>query len=318
MSEFTDAFETMPSTLKSLMGHLFNNNILNGWNIFENRDGVVIVNIRFRQDTLQPGVFREPISFRRLSTNQINRNRQRSQVFQNKFHDSPNTINKKRKISNASPEIIREDSEHLSCVIDTPDSLSFKPLEYNHNATVEQDNELPQVPLEDTITHDRLTVEYAHTTSEGTKSLAPVTFVSDMDEDTSAASSDSVDTQVSPSPQTPSDCLSLNPLSAEFIPDDLLSPAMLPKHNNAKEKALLCPCCSEKMTVTHECMISPEEDSLSTSEISDFDPCVPSPPPRPSPKPPDISEAEKGQADQDRADRMARTIEAILHKMIRN
>ena len=302
MSEFMEGFDNIPSTLKSLMGTLFNTNILNSWNIFENRDGVVVINIRFRQDTLQPSVLHEPIAFRRLSTKQITRNRQRSQLFQNNLHNSQNTLNKKRKLSTASPEINLVESNTAHHFIDTPEAVSFRPLEYD-------DDNLSEVTIDDTFTRADVTVEYEHVTPE-----CPATLSNDVDKNASATGCESAVTQVSPSPHPPSDYVVLNPLSEPFMPGELSTHVLPSSSDNDNHVTIQCPCCSEIMTATHECVMAPEEDSLGTLDTNEIGP-LQSPPvtslTRPSPKPPDLTEAEKGEA---LGNRMAQSIAAELSK----
>ena len=120
MAELTSGLEKIPNTLKLLMGQLLNANTLNSWNIYENRSGVVTVNIRFIQDSQEHF---EPVSFRRINAKQMNRNRQRVQTYQNSSSNSPTAVAKKRKMCDTSPEINRMNLSSASHYVDTPEVI---------------------------------------------------------------------------------------------------------------------------------------------------------------------------------------------------
>ena len=85
-----DAFPVtdLPNTLVMLLRNLLENNILNGWSIYEsNKNNTVNVNIRFSGDsldTMSPELRRSTASYRRVSDNQAARNKQRARQFRSK------------------------------------------------------------------------------------------------------------------------------------------------------------------------------------------------------------------------------------------
>ena len=140
MSELTCDLDKIPKTLKLLMGQIFVTNMLNSWSIYENKDGFVVINIRFNQNTehVTPD---QSISYRRISAKQMNRNKQRTQSHQNHNVDSPTTQTKKRKILDMSPEQNRMEACTVSynTNIDTPEIVPSRPVEPDYMA--EYDNQ---------------------------------------------------------------------------------------------------------------------------------------------------------------------------------
>ncbi len=76
---------------------------------------------------------------------------------------------------------------------------------------------------------------------------------------------------------------------------------------------LKCPNCDEVMTWNHTCNISESVESF--EQISDAEEKENAAAFQPPPKPPDHSNAESKMDDDERAERMARTIEAVLREM---
>jgi len=124
----------IPPVLKNMIHHLLTTyGPTKSWNIYENTKGTINVNIRF--DNIVSGDHDKvghgmddtcvPVSYRRLSTKQMDRNRMRAASWGTHTPDV-----KKRKMDNISPEIIRKDTDVIYTeYVDTPEKVC---VEYKH------------------------------------------------------------------------------------------------------------------------------------------------------------------------------------------
>ena len=124
----------MPPALKNMLNHLLKTHgSIKSWNIYQGDNGIVNVNIRFSDITGESNMpVEEPVSYKRVSSRQLARNKVRANTYKSKqqanAHTQTDTINtemdtKKRKFEN-SPECARNDQVELDtsevCHIDTP------------------------------------------------------------------------------------------------------------------------------------------------------------------------------------------------------
>ena len=129
----------------------------------------------------------------------------------------------------------------------------------------------------------------------------------------------------------PEDTLILSPvlpISVDFVTDiydQAVGPILIDTEKNTEstqsrydsdgeyKELLKCPNCDEVMAWNHTCNISESVESF--EQISDTEEKENAAAFQPPPKPPDHSNAEIEMDDDERAERMARTIEAILREM---
>ena len=84
----------MPPVLENMFKHLLNTyGHIRGWNIYENDRGFINLNIRFSsivcEDSDSGSHARlEPVMYKRMSSQQISRNRSRTQSYQSAVHNN--------------------------------------------------------------------------------------------------------------------------------------------------------------------------------------------------------------------------------------
>lgn len=234
----------LPKTLGVMLNQLLNNNSLKGWSIYENKHGQICCNIRFTcgigsTDSVGASIPAVPVgacSYRRISEKQHTRS-----ITRAIDHNS-----KKRKLSDnvTSPESHRDviSTQFRDYAIDTPLRVSTR------TETIDSDTDIaysePPVSPDTSIRtfDDILDEAISETTSSvdlpdispGVNSPmthAPIKQSEDIED--YADPSSSVPEPDKQPPSSPTQVL----LSPQF-------------NDNQPVK---CPCCSQKMSVTHVC-----------------------------------------------------------------
>ena len=299
----TDVSSLLPTVLRNMMGQLLNNYNVQGWNIFPNKREQICLTIRF--DTGAGGhvdsVARsDSVVYRKVSPRQQTRAKLRldkhkaiNPTTAKENHDNhlqecssdtkPTLPNKKRKYDNVTPELCRIPS-----------------LTYTDSNTIESP--------ESVVVNDC----YEDTSAQIMDSPEALTWVK---QPVCNRNQLSISTEVEPVEHAESSPL-VSPLpDAKFFhsPIDSL-PELIPHHSSPKsplppthdqaDDTIRCPCCNEKMTLTHECADSNDINELhSISNTSNNDlictpTSVPSQPPiispDPSPQRPDAAPSHNG------------------------
>jgi len=301
MAELTSGLEKIPNTLKLLMGQLLNANTLNSWNIYENRSGVVTVNIRFIQDSQEHF---EPVSFRRINAKQMNRNRQRVQTYQNSSSNSPTAVAKKRKMCDTSPEINRMNLSAASHYVDTPEvietsaALTSSPTLVSPLAIISPPDQF-RPPAHVLMAPSALVSMVEAVNTEDISVITPpaveILDISIPDYHTTQDIGPLTTYTISPTVVTPVDYHTATYTPELVILDDAthinidscsvansLAPSCEVSNGNDNEETLIkdsnviyCQCCSSVMSVTHVCSI--ENDPPSPTPLNEIPP-EPGPP----------------------------------------
>ena len=300
----------MPPVLANMFKHLLNTyGHIRGWNIYENDRGFINLNIRFNSivcensDNISHARL-EPVKYKRLSSQQSARNRNRAQTYKslhttttNKIkedhtidsvikvghtvssnectedHTNSLVITKKRKCEDNSPEILRsEPSETASNenYLDSPEIISKS----DHSII---GNLHPSPPI---LTED---IEVIDTQSSTSVCESPLMDNPDY-VDSPAITPPSINLEtIFPSISClPNSTPSINLLEQDSIVDftSATSMELLSSKTTNLQEPVLCPCCSENMTVEHVCESGDDPSDALNSEYS-----TPSSPTKPSPTP---------------------------------
>ena len=120
------------------MNSLFANNDLRNWSIFEEKNGAIVVRLRFNNsDTNSVNVRASHVSFKRKSENQLQRDRKRA--VRHKDSHVANVTSSRSVEDCASPELTR----HADQTISDTTPLEFSPVELvsPNNSPVKHDGE---------------------------------------------------------------------------------------------------------------------------------------------------------------------------------
>ena len=309
----TDVLSVLPTVLRNMMGQLLNNYNVQGWNIFPNKREQICLTIRF--DTGEGGhvdsVARpDSVVYRKVSPRQQTRAKLRldkhkainpttakvnhdNHLQEGSTETGPTLPNKKRKYDNVTPELCRIPNNSLtytnSNTIESPESVVVNDCYEDTSAQIMDSPEALSWVKQPICDSNQLSIS--------TEVHEPMEY---------AESSP----LVSPLPDakffhSPIDSL------PELIPHHSSPKSPLPPTNDQAD-TIRCPCCNEKMTITHECANSNDinESHHSILNTSNNDPiCTPTPGPSqppiispdPSPQRPDAAPPHTGSTERPEA-----------------
>ena len=283
----------MPPVLENMFKHLLNTyGHIRGWNIYENDRGFINLNIRFSsivcEDSDSGSHARlEPVMYKRMSSQQISRNRSRAQSYKQQHnytasqikvdhteksdehkdiysqikvdHIRDSGITKKRKCDSLSPELARTESIESVCDVNdlSPEVVSKTP-----HSTIYTSHPSSPILIQN--------MEYVDTSTSSCDTASP--FMEKMDYVDS--SSDTPPTTQNHETRYPSIPSPPHLATSPIIPlecDSMINiaPTEVPTPDTMTD-TVLCPCCSAIMTVNHVCDLG--DDSGATIPKSTDDP----------------------------------------------
>lgn len=270
----------LPDMLTNMLGTIIKSNKLNSWNIYENRPGVICVNIRFTADIAieGSGTYEQPMHYRRQSDRQVTRNRDRARIYHNKHtHTEPaappmstptlpplistppqpppsapfpplptlptlfQVDYKKRKFDTLSPEIARMDTPPQPLTLDTIVSPYTPPIFQPREEDTSSQYSFGDSSICTIILN-------THDYESVPKECADPHMIEDGSLQESEVLTMDMQTDEYTAPP-------LSPLASPFTyqTSHSSSPSGKVTSNGTNNIPILCPCCDCKMTIDHEC-----------------------------------------------------------------